>query len=106
MEFTTWERVQLLQCIPPQSKTITELRQNLRLAGMLELNEEEKQKIGWRQTGNQFAWGRGSELPVEHEWKIDFEDADYTHLVNLAKRRQGWPTQQETLPLVEKLGLE
>ena len=104
---TTWERVQLIQCIPPTGHTIEDVRKHLRVADILELTEEEKKLVGWREIqttqGMSTSWGMDAKVKPDHEFEVQFEDADFDHLKQLMTKRQEWPTSQLTLELHEKL---
>jgi hypothetical protein len=107
MKLTTWERIQLIQCIPPTGHTIEEVRKHLRVADILELTEEEKKLVGWREIqttqGMSTSWGVNAEVEPDYEFEISFEDADYEHLKNLVGQRSEWPTSKLTLDIYDKL---
>lgn len=107
IKLTTWERVQLLQCIPPTAPSIEAVGKHLRVAGILELTEEEKKLVGWREVqtiqGVSTSWGDNAKVGPEHEFEIQFEDADFDHLKQLMSQRREWLTTQLTLDLHDKL---
>ena len=107
ISLTTWERVQLIQCVPSTGRTIEDVRKHLRVADILELTKEEKKLVGWREIqttqGMSTSWGIDAEVEPDHEFEIQFEDADYDHLKQLAEQRQKWPTSKLTLDLHDKL---
>lgn len=104
---TTWERVQLIQCVPPTGHTIEEVKKHLRVADILELTEKEKKLVGWREIqttqGMSTSWGVNAKVEPDHEFEIEFEDADHAHLMQLVEQRQEWPTSKLTLDLHDKL---
>jgi len=107
LRLNTWERVQLLQCVPPTGRTIEDVRKHLRVADILELTEEEKKLVGWREIqttqGLSTSWGVNAEVEPEHEFEIQFEDSDHAHLMQLVSQRNEWPTTKLTIALHEKL---
>lgn len=107
LKFTTWERVQLIQCVPPTGRTIDDVRKHLRVADILELTEEEKELVGWIEVqttqGMSTSWGIDAKVKPDHEFEIKLEDADLAHLMQLVGQRNEWPTSQLTLDLHEKL---
>jgi len=106
MSLTTWERIQLLKCVPPSAPTIEMVRKHLRVAGVLGLTEKEKELIGWQERNVPTPQGTQTQSiwqDTEREWEIDFEDADFEHLRQLVNQRQSWPTVPETLILDGKL---
>jgi len=107
INLTTWERVQLLQCIPPTGKTIEEVGKHLRVAGVLGLTEAEKELVGWMEVqttqGVSTSWGNNAKVKPDHEFELEMEDADYKHLIGLVGKRKEWPTSQLTLDLHKKL---
>lgn len=107
LNLTTWERVQLLQCIPPTGRTIEEVGKHLRVADILTLTDEEKKLVGWVEVqttqGMTTTWGNDAKVKPNHEFEVQFEDADYTHLINLIGKRKEWPTSQLTLDLHNKV---
>lgn len=106
-KLTTWERIQLIQCIPPTGRTIEEVRKHLRVADILELTEEEKKLVGWREIqttqGMSTSWGINAKVEPDHEFEIRFEDADHAHLIQLIGQRKEWPTNKLTLDLHDKM---
>lgn len=107
LKLTTWERIQLLQCVPPTGKTIEEVGKHLRVAGILGLTEEEKELVGWLEVqttqGVSTSWGNKAKVEPNHEFEVQFEDSDHTHLMRLVEQRKEWPTSQLTLDLHNKL---
>lgn len=107
LNLTTWERVQLLQCVPPTGRTIEEVEKHLRVAGILSLTEEEKELVGWLEVqttqGVSTSWGNKAKVEPDYEFEVQFEDADYKHLIELVGKRKEWPTSQLTLTLHDKL---
>lgn len=108
LNLTTWERVQLLSSIP-RDAPLREIPKHLRVMDILTLSEKEKEAIKFRQTimatpegprpGN--TWD-----DQKRKWELEFEDADYAHLVKTAKARSKWPTDDLTTALMEKLEIE
>ena len=107
LNLTTWERVQLLQCVPPTGRSIEDVRKHLRVADILTLTDEEKKLIGWREIqttqGVSTSWGVDAKVKPDHEFSLEFEDADLAHLKQLISQRKEWPTSQLTLDLHKKL---
>jgi len=107
LNVNTWERVQLLQCVPPTGRTIEDVRKHLRVADILELTEEEKKLVGWKEIqttqGLSTSWGIDAKVSPDHEFEIQFEDSDHAHLMKLVEQRNEWPTSRLTVALHEKL---
>ena len=98
VKFTTWERIQLTQCVPPQD-SVHEVRKHLRVLRILELTPEERKKVGWVMTTD----GAISWQDTRHEFELEFEDADFEHLCKLIDKREAWPTMPETAALLDKI---
>ena len=98
VKFTTWERIQATQCVPPQD-TVPEVRMHLRVLPILELTVEERKKVGWVMTTD----GGISWTDAKHEFELEFEDADFEHLCALVEKRETWPTMPETATLLDKI---
>lgn len=113
LKLTTWDRYYLLQAIPQRGPT-SEIRKHLRLMDVLSLTEEEKALVGWHETqimtpqgpALNASWGdkqHGAQVGADHEFVIEMEDADVTHLKQLASKHKGWPTHKNTVLLEDKL---
>ena len=113
LKLITWDRFYLLQTIPKQGAT-RDVRKHLRLLDLLELTEEEKALVGWREVqtmtpkgpATSATWGnkeQGAQVDADHIFVIEIEDADATHLKQLADKYAGWPTHRNTLLLEDKL---
>ena len=100
LKLTIWERLQLIQCIPAQD-TVANIRRHLRLMDRLELSEDEKAEAGFVVLPDGSARWDARAGAVERA--IDFEDADFDHLVSLVQRRNNWPTAQDILTLIDKI---
>ena len=113
LKLTTWDRFYLLQTIPKKGLT-RDVRKHLRLLDLLELTEEEKVLVGWREVqtmtpqgpATSATWGnkgQGAQVGADHIFIIEIEDADATHLKQLADVHAGWPTHINTPLLEDKL---
>lgn len=108
MKLTTWERIQLLRCVPPTAPTIEDVAKHLRVGGILDLSEEEKELVGWKETRMMTPQGlvmrpTWDESMAEHLFEIAMEDADFKHLQSLMAKYKAWPTSQFTIDLHEKI---
>jgi len=107
LNINTWQRVQLLQCVPPTGRTIEDVRKHLRVADILDLTEDEKKLVGWQEIqttqGVSTSWGINAKLGPDHEFEIQFEDSDFAHLKSLIEQRKEWPTSRLTIELHDKL---
>lgn len=118
LELTTWERTQLVECVPEQGFT-RDLRKHLRLLDTLELTPEERDKVGWTETpvireGLPVINPRTG-LPIvgvtvkqpERAFELAFEDADFDLLLGLVSLRETWPFRgldgRRTETLLDKL---
>lgn len=99
LELTTWERVQLLTCIPAQD-TVSNVRKHLRVMDILELNEDEQKLVGFTNVGQGFEWARDK---ADYEFELTFEDSDLEHLVKLVEGRDNWPSTRLTVVLLDKI---
>jgi len=105
LKLTTWDRIQLVRCIPNQG-SITDIAKYLRLVDVLELSESEGNEVGLREftmPGPQgmmkgFEWN-----DQEREFDLTFEDADFGLLQRLVAQYNEWPRNPFTLELKEKL---
>jgi len=101
LSLTTWERLQLIQCLPKTSPHIPTIARLLALFGKLELTKEEQQKVNLIVTTNGQATWSNPELTFD----IEFEDAQYAELKKLVGARTDWPVVKETMQLAEKFDL-
>jgi len=99
LKFTTWERVQLLTCIPAQD-TVSNVRKHLRIMDVLELNEDEQKLVDFTNVGQGFQWAREK---ADYEFELAFEDSDLEHLVKLVEGRTDWPSTRLTVVLLDKI---
>lgn len=109
LKLTTWQRVQLLRCIPPTAPTIEDVGKHLRVAGVLELTEKEKEFVGWEEAravsptgelGTSTVWAQDK---ADHIFEISLEDADFKHLRVLMAQRRDWPVSPLTLVLHDNI---
>lgn len=98
VKFTTWERIQLTQCVPPQD-SVHEVRKHLRVLQVLELTPKERELVGWVMTTD----GAINWRDAKHNFELEFEDADWEHLGGLVEKRETWPTMPETANLFDKI---
>jgi len=108
LKLTTWERVQLLRCVPPTAPTIEDVAKHLRVGGKLELSEEEKELVGWKETRVMTPNGPGMTTmwapdKADYVFEINLEDADFEHLKGLVAQRQDWPVNPLTIVLHDKM---
>jgi len=99
LKLTTWERVQLLTCVPAQD-TISNVRKHLRIMDILELSEDEQKLVGFTNVGQGFQWARDKQ---DHEFELTFEDSDLEHLIKLVEGRTDWPSMKLTIQLLDKI---
>lgn len=87
-----------MRCIPPHDP-LQLLPTHLRLMAVLELSEAEKEKVGFQASldGNQ-RWTNTSMM-----FDVEFDKANWRHMMKLLKERKTWPTMRETLALVDKM---
>lgn len=118
LELTTWERMQLVECVPERGFT-RDLRKYLRLLDILELTPEERGKVGWTETPvirqGLPVINPHTGMPVvgvtvgqpQKTFELAFEDADLDLLVKLVGLRETWPFKgldgQRTEALLDKL---
>lgn len=108
IKLTTWERMQLLRCVPPAAPTIEAIGKHLRVAGILELTAEEKKRVGWKETRVMTPTGPGmtttwNEDMTDYVFEISLEDADFEHLKDLMTQRRDWPVSPLTIALHDKI---
>ena len=99
INLTTWERVQLLTCVPAQD-TVSNVRKHLRIMDILELDEDEQKLVEFTNVGQGFQWARDKQ---DHEFELTFEDSDLEHLVKLVEGREDWPSTKLTVVLLDKV---
>jgi len=99
INLTTWERVQLLTCVPAQD-TVSNVRKHLRVMDILELSEDEQKLVEFTNVGQGFQWAREK---ADHEFELVFEDSDLEHLVKLVEGRTDWPSTRLTIELLDKI---
>jgi len=105
LKLTTWDRIQLVRCIPNEG-TIIDIAKYLRLVDVLELSESESNEVGLQEFSTQGPMGimkRFEWDDQEHEFDLTFEDADFTLLQRLTKQYKNWPRSQLTVDLQAKL---
>jgi hypothetical protein len=88
IELTTWERIQLLRLTYGQTgKNAGELRQFIRIMNVLELSDEEKRWIGFREmTDGGTEWD-----DTEREFELEFEREDFALLKARVDSFTEWP---------------
>lgn len=100
LELTTWERATLVIYINSAGRgNLSQIRRYFRLLDVLELSEEEKSLVGWKddeKTGP--TWE-----DMERTFVLTLEDADFD-LLSKATDWNGWRVDRLTLALLEKLG--
>ena len=105
LRLTTWERLELRRCIPPDAP-MDDLPALLRLLDILVLSDEEKETVGYREVEVLTAQGPGLQ-PLwdepEMEFTLEFETGDFERLLVLVEARPRWPTLPETLALRAKV---
>ena len=105
LKLTTWDRIQLVRCIPNEG-TIIDIAKYLRLVDVLELNESESDEVGLQELSMPGPMGQIKRFEwddLEREFDLTFEDADFTLLQRLTKQYQNWPRSHLTLELKAKL---
>jgi len=100
LNLTTWERLQLIRCLPKTSHIPT-VAKMLALFDKLELTKEEQQAINFIVTTNGQATWSNPELGFD----IEFEDSQFSELKKAVETRVDWPVVKETMQLAEKFGL-
>ena len=99
INLTTWERVQLLACVPVQD-TVSNVRKHIRIMDVLELSEDDQKLVGFTNVGQGFQWARDKQ---DYEFELTFEDSDLEHLVKLVEGRDDWPSSRLTAVLLDKI---
>lgn len=115
---TTWERMQLVTCVPERGRT-NDLRKYMRLLNILDLTPEEKEEVEWTETlvlqDGQPVLNPQTGVPVanitvqkpELVFELSFEDADFDILMELVDARETWairgPDGKRTEALLDKL---
>lgn len=118
LSLNAWERVQLAACVPERG-SLHDYRMYVRLLDVLELSQEERERIGWKETlvlqDGEPVINPQTGLPVvsitvqqpELEFELAFEDADFDNLMALVDKRETWairgPDRQRTKALLDKL---
>jgi len=87
VRLTTWERLNLVNCLPKESRWDS-VDQLLKISEKLDLSDEEKELVGFEVdiTGNA-RWD-----DTDFRFEINFEDAHYAALVEFASGYNRWPT--------------
>lgn len=107
LELTTWERFELLRCIP-RDAPLVEIPVLLRLVDMLELSDEEKESVGFYMESVMTPQGLGvrprwDDAEAEREFTLEFETGDFDRLKALVSARGEWPTVEGSLVLKKKV---
>ena len=99
ISLTVWERVSLLGVIDNQrGGMFSDVRNMLRLIDVLALSDDDKAAVGFRVADGEAKWDK-----VEHEFKIELEDADFERLYELCRSFRGWPFNKNVSQLEDKL---
>jgi len=105
LTLTTWERLELKNCIP-RDAPLEKIEALLRLLKVLALSDEEQEAVGFRLETILTERGPGS-LPVwdkpDLTFELEFETGDFGQLVELVNARREWPTMDGTLELKKKV---
>lgn len=98
---TTWERVQLAQLVGQGRGNVAHVRLSLRALEILELDETEKQQVGWVDVSDT----RAQWEDTEFEFSLEFGDDTWAFIQSLAKNYREWPISSLVVQLFDKLGL-
>lgn len=101
VKLTTWERLTLLGVVNGQQGDLRRLRRLLSLVGALELSEAERKLVGCQEANGQIKW-----RDAEHEFELEFAQADFEVLQQVVMGYNGWQVGQGALVLrmLDKLG--
>ena len=118
LELTTWERTQLMACVPERGTT-SDMRKYMRILNVLELTQEERDEVGWTESlviqDGKPAINPQTGIPLinitvqkpELAFKLSLEDADFGNLMALVDTRETWairgPDGKRTEVLLDKL---
>lgn len=98
----TWERVQLVVIVGSSTApNIMQLRLGNKALDVLELTEEEKTLIGWRDIGlGQAMW---EPRHNDHQWELEFTDDVWPVVELYVKNFQAWPQGRRAETLYDKV---
>ena len=114
LELTTWERTQLVACVPERGTT-SDMRKYMRILNVLELTQEERDEVGWAaalavQNGKPVVNPRSGTPLINVTWKkpeltfkLSLEDADFGNLMALVDTRETWAIKGQEGKLAEAL---
>ena len=100
MRMTIWERIQLGVVLATQKGVVGYIRKCIQMIEKLELTEEEKREINYKEKDGMMLWDR--ELIVD----IELTKKDIEFLIGVINNFQDWPSDRRVLTLVEKFSQE
>lgn len=97
IELTTWERVSLFNLLESQEGDLRTLKKMFALADIMELSEEEREKIGYESDGRVSKWEDDSKV-----WNIELKGPEAKLLAKVALSFKQWRG-RAAIPLLEKM---
>lgn len=97
IELTTWERVSLFNLLEAQEGDLRTLKKMFALADVLEMNDEEKEAVGYEFDGRALKWDDPDKV-----WTIELKGPEAKLLTKTALSFKQWRG-RAALPMLEKL---
>ena len=100
-KFDVWERMKIVDALDTAAseETMLTIDRCIRVVSVVRLSEEESKSVGLKEVApQQYMWDDG-----EYERMLEFEDSDWTYMVDRVKSSKGWPPNELTVRLRKKL---
>jgi len=102
LNLNTWQRVQLEKLVGDVKGAASTVRKAVKLLDILEMSDEEKTKVGFRQQGGMLLWD-----DLEHTWEVEIKDGNLeVFLRELVKGKTDWPVNRYAIDIFDQFGLE
>jgi len=105
LQLTTWQRLSLYQAVGALEGSVSVVRTASKVLDALEMSDDEKAKVGYRELPD----GRALWRDVERRFGLEIADREAAALLKrTVKGYTHWPAGQarQVLDLAEQLGLE
>ena len=102
LKLNTWQRVQLEMLVGGAKGPAATSRKAVKLLDILEMNDEEKAQVGFRQDGGIIQWE-----DLEHVWDIEVKDGNLeAFLRELVRGKTDWTVNRNVVGIFDQLGIQ
>jgi len=102
LRLNTWQRVQLEMLVGAVKGTAAAIRKAVQLLDILEMSDEEKAQVGFKQDVSIIKWD-----DLEHVWEIEIGDSNLaSFLRELVKRKTDWTVNRNVIGIFDQFGIQ